>query len=159
MKKKRIEMRENIGCLLDGSCNSAEDIDLRIIEFARAYGAKLGRLPSQRAEDYGQILSELADSAVDYLNDHNVIPFTAFEIEDNSLFFSPLVESAREDCEFVSVKSLEDARRMGIETDPENSDYPPAEYRGLWLHVNDHGNATLYERGADGKDVEIWAVV
>ena len=26
-------------------------------------------------------------------------------------------------------------------------------------HVNDHGNATLYDRTANDKDVEIWAIV
>ena len=31
-------------------------------------------------------------------------------------------------------------------------------YVGMWIHINDHGNATLYNR-ENGKDTEIWAVV
>ena len=69
----------------------------------------------------------------------------------------PMIDSAREDVEFVSVKSLADADRMGIETDSEDSEYPPSDFEGEWLHVNDHGNTTLYNR-ADGDDSEIWSV-
>ena len=82
----------------------------------------------------------------------------SWQFEDNSLFLLADVELAKDDCGFVSVKSLADARRMGIETDPEDSCYPPADYSGEWLHVTDHGNATLYVR-ENGKDIEIWSVV
>lgn len=54
------------------------------------------------------------------------------------------VDQARDDVEFVSSK---------------DQDYPPADYRGEWLHVSDHGNATLYVRGDDGQDKEVWGVV
>ena len=32
-------------------------------------------------------------------------------------------------------------------------------YRGEFIHVNDHGNTTLYYRNSRGKDKEIWAIV
>ena len=37
-------------------------------------------------------------------------------------------------------------------------------YVGMWIHINDHGNATLYNRirggfGESGKDTIIWTVV
>lgn len=64
--------------------------------------------------------------------------------EDNSLFLSVDVDGAKEDCEFVSSKE---------------QDYPPDDYRGEWLHVTDHGNVTLYVRGDDGDDTEVWSCV
>jgi hypothetical protein len=60
---------------------------------------------------------------------------------------------------FVSVKSLEDARLIGIETDPDDSEYPPKKYRGEWLHVNERGNCVLYYRNSKGKDRELASAV
>lgn len=54
------------------------------------------------------------------------------------------IEGVKEEVEFVSSKAQE---------------YPDDEFRGEWLHVSDHGNATLYVRGEDGKDVEVWGIV
>ena len=51
------------------------------------------------------------------------------------------IEGAQEQCEYVG--------------DGE----PGEDFQGEWLHVNDHGNATLYVRDEDGIDTEIWAVV
>jgi hypothetical protein len=69
------------------------------------------------------------------------------------------VDQAKEDCAFVSCKDQAAARRLGMECDPEDASYPAPDFRGEWLHVSDHGNVTLYVRGEDGKDVEIWGVV
>jgi hypothetical protein len=74
------------------------------------------------------------------------------------------LDSAREGCEFVSVKSHADAERMGIATDPDDSGFPPADFRGEWLHINDRGNTTLYVRedapSAGGyNDRELWSLV
>jgi len=63
--------------------------------------------------------------------------------DDNSLFLVADVDTARNELEFVSRKDKE---------------YPDDDYQGEWLHVSDHGNATLYVR-TDGKDTEIWSVV
>ena len=54
------------------------------------------------------------------------------------------IEDIRDQVEFVSSKEQE---------------YPPSDFRGEWLHVNDHGNCTLYVRVADDRDNEIWSVV
>jgi len=35
----------------------------------------------------------------------------------------------------------------------------PAGYVGEVLHVNDHGNMTLYTRGRNGRLYEVWAIV
>lgn len=131
---------QHIGCVLDASCESALSLNLRTIALARTFGAKLGRLPGKRSDDYAQVMSEMADSAVDHLNGLPLPLFCSFSFDDNCLFLSPSVESAREDCAFVS------RERTGDETDDNDPAYPRADYRGEWLHVSDHGNATLYVR-------------
>lgn len=95
-------------------------------------------------EDYSQELSDLADEALDYLNGLDLPAYCSFYFEDNSLFLAPSIESAREDVGFVSGR---------------DEDYPAEDYVGEWLHVNDHGNATLYVRDAAGCDLEIWSIV
>jgi hypothetical protein len=75
----------------------------------------------------------------------------SFYFDDNSLFLAPCIENVKEDVGFVSGQS-EDAN-------PDDSDRPCDDYQGEWLHVSDHGNCTLYVRGDDGKDTEIWSVV
>jgi hypothetical protein len=37
-------------------------------------------------------------------------------------------------------------------------EFPADGFTGEWLHINERGNATLYVRGADGRDAEIWSV-
>ena len=142
--------KRDIGCIIDCSCDSADTLNERTIELAAQYGFDAGE-PIEDNEDKSQILSELGDNAVAFLNEQELPSYCSFFFDDNSLFLAPCIENAREDVGFVSGQK-EDA-------DPEDSDYPNADYRGEWLHVSDHGNATLYCRGEDGKDIEIWSVV
>lgn len=53
------------------------------------------------------------------------------------------VDDVKEQVDFVSSREQE---------------YPADDYEGEWLHVNDHGNCTLYVR-ANGQDTEIWSIV
>jgi hypothetical protein len=94
-------------------------------------------------ENLSEWLSEVGDDAVSFLNDLETRSHMYWTFEDNSLFLMADVDGAREECEFVSSKE---------------QDYPPDDYTGEWLHVSDHGNATLYVR-ENGKDREVWAVV
>lgn len=134
-------------------------LNLRIIDLARSYGAKLGRLPGSRNEDRDQILCEMADQGVDHLNDLDLPPYCSFHVDDNSLYLTPNVDDARDSVDFVSREEIDET------TDPEDSCYPCATFRGEWLHVSDHGNATLYVRedrpnDANGYiDREVWGVV
>lgn len=130
-----------IGCYVDESAGSADDCNRRTVEFARGYGFKPGHGWDKDCES----LSWTGDAAVKYLNDQEQRSFLCWEFDDNSLFLSANVEGAREDVGFVSGQG--------------GQDYPPDDYRGEWLHVSDHGNATLYVRGPKGKDTEIWSVV
>lgn len=130
-----------VGCHIDESAGSADDCNRRTIEFAQQYG--FNPEPEWESEDY-EYLSEVGDDAVAFLNDLETRPYMYWTFEDNSLYLAANVEEATEDCEFVSSK---------------DQDYPADDYRGEWLHVSDHGNATLYCRGEDGKDIEVWATV
>lgn len=69
------------------------------------------------------------------------------------------IEEIKEQVGFVSREEIDET------TDPDDSSYPAPDYRGEWLHVSDHGNATLYVR-EDSKtdpagyaDRELWGVV
>lgn len=140
MNRKYQSEKLSVGCYVDESAGSADDCNRRTVEFARDYGFKPGRGWAKDSET----LSWAGDAAVEHLNAQETRSFMYWEFEDNSLFLMANVDGAREEVGFVSSKS---------------QDYPPDDYRGEWLHVSDHGNATLYCRGAKGKDTEIWAVV
>ena len=145
-----------IGCVLDCSCDSADAINERTIKFAQGYGFDAGEWQDEIGEDdedRSQVLSELADDAVNWLNEQDLLPYCSFCFEDNSLFYMPNVESARDDVGFVSRRDVDET------TDQDDASYPAADYRGEWLHVSDHGNATLYVRGENGQDTEVWSLV
>lgn len=145
MKTTPFSKASSLGCIIDASCLSATSLNLATIAIGRQWGAKLGRLPSKRSDDFDQIVSEMADSAVDHLNClPDLLPYCSFFFEDNSLFYVPDVESAKEDCEFVSSRETE---------------RPADDFRGQWLHVSDHGNCTLYSRDENGADRELWSIV
>ncbi len=153
---KRIEVSEEPGCYVDQSAGRVETLNKRVIEFAVAQGMVEPVIPVTQIadEDFrADVDNETADDAVSWLNDHNATPFSYWTIDDNSLFLVANVEEARESVDFVSRAIVDD------DTDPEDASYPVKSYRGKWLHVSDHGNATLYVRGNDGKDREIWSVV
>lgn len=139
-----------VGCYVDESSGSADDCNLRTIEFAEDYGFEYdlsheARDPESDDEKYeSQRLSETADEALTFLNEQETRSYMYWTHEDNSLFLCADVDSAREECEFVSAGCGE---------------YPDTGFRGEWLHVSDHGNATLYVRGDNGEDREVWSVV
>lgn len=143
----------DIGIIFDRSCYSADTLNAKVVKYAIELGMEsdnetrklLARQDYEVArEDDSETLSWLADEAIDYLNSLELPSFCSFYFEDNCLFLAPSIESASEDVGFQSSRKQE---------------YPDDDYRGEWLHINDHGNATLYCRMEDGKDCEIWAVV
>jgi|SRR6516162_3626559 hypothetical protein len=139
MRSKYDREQFTVGCYIDESAGSADDCNIRTVEFAMAYGFKPGH--GWRNPEW---LSEVGDQAVDFLNGKETRRGMYWTFENNSLFLTVSVESVKEDCAFVSSKEQE---------------CPADHFRGEWLHVNDHGNCTLYVRGARGQDKEIWAIV
>lgn len=139
----------SLGCYFDGTygqtCN-----DLRVIDLALCYGwdnedARRFDDTSEDdlTEDQLETLMYVVQDAEDYLNSLETRPYVSWQWYEGDFGLYASVESSQEDCEFVSSKSQE---------------YPDDHYTGEWLHVSDHGNATLYVR-ENGEDTEIWSVV
>lgn len=134
---------DSIGCYIDCSAQSADELNSEVVAFAAGYGfalddelnAILERIGTDdEQEDDSQALSDAADEAEEWLNDNTERPpFTYWSIEDNSLFLRVDVEGAQESDEVIGCADL-----------PE-----------FLLHVNDHGNATLYRVVLQ----EVWGVV
>lgn len=128
----------SIGCLLDGSHDSADSLNQEIVKFAESQGMEVDWEDYQEADaaDRGEILNEMADDAVDWLNsnlDDRLPPFAAFSVEDNSLYIVPCIESARDDDD---VHVCEDTP-------------------SYVLQINERGNTTLYRVTLE----EVWGVV
>lgn len=157
-----------MGCYLDQANYNNDELSSEICAIAQGYGwqpdsegqALLDKSTDELTSDESETLGYLSEEAIDWLNSQETRPFMywANEGEANAFGLWANVDGAKEDCGFISHEEVSE------ETDPENADYPAADYRGEWLHVNDHGNCTLYVRedasNADGYlDHEVWAVV
>ena len=76
------------GCYVDESCGSADDCNSRTIEFAQEYGFAPQDMPDEDSEDYSEIISEIADEAVDFLNSLEDRDGMYWTFDDNSLFLT-----------------------------------------------------------------------
>ncbi len=77
------------GCICDCSAQSADELNRRTIVEAIYCGFKF-EWPDENNEEYSQILSEGADSAIDFLNDSEYCPKDhSFFFEENCLFLAP----------------------------------------------------------------------
>lgn len=151
----------SMGCYLDQSYRNSVAHDAATVRLAMGFGfvPDADGIKLLAREDYdvlsderddAQMMSEFADEAIEWLNEQETRSFMywANNGETNAFGLWVNVDGAREDVGFVSGKK---------------QDYPDADYRGEWLHVSDHGNATLYVRedrpGNAWQDVEVWSVV
>jgi len=144
--------KPSIGCYLDHGNYNADELSAEIVNEAVALGftldAEAVTLLAMTEEeiaqndDYSQLLHELSEEAIDWLNEQETRSFLywANEGEANAFSLWPNVDGAKEDVGFTS------RREVNEDTDPEDAERPCADYRGDWLHVNDHGNCTLYVR-------------
>ena len=152
-----------MGCYLDQSYRNSVAHDAATIELAMGFGYSPDRFTLNllarhdndclsEDRDDAQMMSECADEACNWLNEQETRPFMYWANDGDVGAFGlwANVDGAREDCGFVSSKKQE---------------MPDPDYRGEWLHVSDHGNATLYVRqdggaGSDDsyQDEEIWSV-
>jgi hypothetical protein len=149
----------SIGCYFDGALGQTYN-DIRVLKLALEYGWQdteaLAMVEADDlTEDQQDTLSDTVQDAVDYLNELETRPYMSWQWHDGDFGLYPDIESARDDVGFVSHA---DSNHTD-ECDPDDAGYPSEDYRGEWLHVSDHGNCTLYVRGEDGKDVEIWSAV
>ena len=161
--------KPQIGCYIDGANQPQIKGDVRSVRLSEEFGRVLDRetrnfclrvehdVTTERDYELGD---EFSGEAADWLNNSEAsVPYAWWGWDDGNFGLWPQdIESIKDEIGFVSVKSLADANSLGIETDPEDSSYPPADYEGEWLHVSDHGNCTLYVR-KDGRDEEIWSIV
>lgn len=155
-----------MGCYLDQSYRNSDSHNAETVRLAMRLGFEpdadtiklLARedndVLSQDRDD-SQMLSECADEATDWLNEQETRPFMYWanygDVGAFGLWCN--VDGAKEDCGFVSSKT---------------QDEPDSDFRGEWLSVSDHGNATLYLREDNSTDAfakdgyvdrEIWSVV
>ena len=162
-----MKTRIQIGCYIDGANQPHIEGDVRSIRLSESFGRVLDRdtrnfclrveLDVTTERDY-ELCDDFSREAEEWLNDNRSIPYAWWGWNDGNFgLWTQEIESIKDDIGFISVKSLAEAQRLGIETDPEDSSYPPADYEGEWLHVSDHGNRTLYVRHK-GKDEEIWSI-
>lgn len=100
------------------------------------------------------LASEMVNGLQDVLS-NNFAPmygyFGSHEGDGSDFGYWVNVDHAKEDVGFVS---------------SEDQEFPDDDFRGAWLHVNDHGNCTLYVRETAGagsddsyQDEEIWSLV
>lgn len=95
------------GIVIDRSAFSADDCNLAIVAFANTYGFTIGtddesvidRITRERTyrsayespeENDHQALHELADNAVQWMNDNNTREGYTFNIDNNSLYFEEI---------------------------------------------------------------------
>jgi hypothetical protein len=154
----------SLGCYLDQSYRNPDSHNAAVIRLAMGFGYEPDRetlnvlareenkcLVESADRSDSELLCECADDAERWLNDQETRPHMYWANDGDAGAFGLWVnvDGAKEDCGFVSSKK---------------KDEPDSDYRGEWLHVSDHGNATLYVRedaaNADGyADREIWGVV
>lgn len=148
------------GCYFDHGNYTNEQLSRRIIELANSLGwfddsdaLKLAEFSHNGwlNDDGIECLNEASESAIEYLN--GLESRTGMHWSNNgeagAFGLWADVESARDSVGFVSSKEQE---------------YPDEDFRGEWLHVNDHGNCTLYireerEGHSLSVDREIWSLV
>ena len=145
----------SIGCHLDHAHYNTDELSTAIVELAIEFGYEPGKEDSALVlcsnnhwlnDDASQALYEASEEAIEWLNGQETRShlYWANEGEAGAFGLWPNIDGAKEDCEFISSKENE---------------YPPKDFAGEWLHVNDHGNCTLYVRDGQGNDKEIWSVV
>lgn len=153
-----------IGCYFDGAYGQTYN-DRRVLKLAVSHGwedkdaQEAINASDEELESEGyEFLADTVEEGIDYLNSLETRPFLYWQWHEGDFGLYPDVEAAREECEFVS-----HANRIGGRAGQREQEYPPENYRGEWLHVNDHGNVTLYVREfinlCDYEDKEIWSLV
>jgi len=117
---------------------------LRLSRAHRKLVNEAGRIDPE-SDEAGDLLQELCDAAESYLPPY---AYLAMHKHDGACFGV-----------WASVDSLEEDAASGEVLKVSDLSEVPAGYVGYLLHVNDHGNATLYTRHRNGRLSEHWAIV
>jgi hypothetical protein len=116
---------------------------LQIERDAQACFDEDGNLIPEKEDDACELITALSDALETFAP-----PYSYFgaHVGDGADFgFWPIdPEEIKEQVEFSSRVDQE---------------YPAADFRGEWLHINERGNCTLYVREENGADREIWSLV
>lgn len=99
------------------------------------------------SDDAHEILEELYDALQEFAPPY--VAFGAHEGDGASIGFWPQFDRIQEDIRFGDLPSVNDPSELGM----------VGEGHDFAVHVNDHGNMTLYERTEYGAWVRIWDCV
>jgi len=137
-----------IGCYLDHGARNIDELNADIVSEAKGFGMSALEEHNPDECDESEYLEWSAEEAETWLNDNVSVPYAYWGNDGYAGAFGlwPAIESLEEDCRAGEVLKVSDLSEI-----PEN-------YAGLVMHVNDHGNVTLYETSA-GEFSEIWSCV
>lgn len=155
-----MKTKPTIGSHLEHTYYNATELAIAVIELAESCGmpvddetrkviASCECDDDERANgpdvDALAALDDCENEAIDWLNDNCALPFAYWSHSGEAGAFGlwPDIDGAREDCP----------------TFADGADAEFATYVGEWVHVNDHGNVTLWCRNLRGDNREIWSVV
>ncbi len=142
-----------LGCYLEHGSRTVLQLSIDICELAFGYGWEETQAkdlcaidPEELNDGDAELLSEFSEDAADWLNSQETRPFLYWANDGHAGAFG-LWANYQDAIDGVEFRS----------TTEEQS--PAADFRGLWLSISDHGNAELYLRDENGKDVSQWGIV
>jgi hypothetical protein len=144
----------SLGCYINGTNQNQNEADAHLLNLAQSFGMELDRearnFIAQIANDclsseYENISADLAQEAEDWLNDQEKRSYLFWYWYQGDFGLYVDLESAKED--------LQDT--IYNDSFPTEGEF----FNNEWLHINDHGNTTLYYRDDKGQDHIIWAIV
>ena len=91
MEKRKVEVPTKPGLYLDGNQDSADNLNKAIIQFAESCGMLVTDedrkvLEDTDSEDWSQILFEVSEDAINWLNDHHTDDSSYWMIDESCLF-------------------------------------------------------------------------
>lgn len=141
-------------------------LETLIGEAADLYDESGREISDEKAEDADGILEDLFSALQEFAPPYCFFGSHPGDGADLGFWPPEDLRDVAAEVGFSSFASSAAARRAGVETDPHDPAVPAPDYRGEWLEVNDHGNATLYVREDTGpgpgpgyRDRELWAIV
>jgi len=134
-----------------------EQYDFESVCPEQLQGVKASEILEQFGSDYEYNMGQYSDSLLDS-GDY-------VEIEDgDELYDAKEVEKIRDEiqAEIYKENNIRDVINNPLDhlkfASTKSQEYPADNFTGYWLHINERGNTTLYDR-VNGEDYEIWSRV